>query len=353
MGKNYMSMEELAGKIKISRQTLSAIINGTWKEKRISEATYKRTMALIDQLGYVPHSSARHLSKKKKDTIGMIYHGNFFSHISKAVQFLNNYLYKEHIPVSLKMTSSLALKESVKELLGERIGKIIIINTFKDLADRIIEENITPYLQKVPTIIYNYHFDYEKEKEYQNILLEHGISLIGFSRLKIYTEFFRSIQKCHFTTLFIERDIYNRLKNCDVKEALFSQFLTIHPYNQPDREEMGFNEFLVGKSLGQLLLPLLPTGEKTVIVTDGDMVAEGLADLLVDNGIKIPDQVGILGFDNLNATGYFKIPLTTIHVPVKEMISNLVLLLKNQKDTEAKAYISDSKIIYRDSLVLE
>lgn len=346
-------MEELAGKIKISRQTLSAIINGTWKEKRISEATYQRTMTLIDQLGYVPHSSARHLSKRKKDTIGMIYHGNFFSHISKAVQFLNNYLYKEHIPVSLKMTSSLALKESVKELLGERIGKIIIINTFKDLADRIVEENITPYLQKVPTIIYNYHFDYEKDKEYQNILLQHGISLIGFSRLKIYTGFFKSIRKCRFTTLFIENDIYNRLKNCDVKDELFSQFSSIHAYEQPDREEMGFNEFLVGESLAKQLLPLLPSEEKAVIVTDGDMVAEGLADYLAGHGISIPAHVGLLGFDNLNATKYFKIPLTTIHVPVKEMINNLVLLLKNKSDTGAKAYISDSKIIYRESLVLE
>ncbi len=348
-----MSMEELAGKIHISRQTLSAIINGTWKEKRISQATYQRTMTLIDQLGYVPHSSARHLSKRKKDTIGLIYHGNFFSHISKAIQYLNSYLYKEQIPVSLKMTSSLALKESVKELLGERIRKIIIINTFKDLADRIVEENITPYLQKVPTIIYNYHFDYEKDKEYQNILLQHGISLIGFSRLKIYTEFFKNIQKNHFTTLFIEKDIYNRLKNCDAEEVLFSQFSTVHSYEQPDREEMEFNEFLVGESLGKKLLPLLTSGEKTVIVTDSDMVAEGLADFLVKNGVEIPGETGLLGFDNLNASGYFRIPLTTIHVPVKEMIENLVWLLKNKNDTEAKAYISDSKIIYRESLVLE
>lgn len=348
-------MEELAGKINISRQTLSAIINGTWKEKRISEATYKRTLALIDQLGYVPHSSARQLSKSKKDTIGLIYHGNFFSHISKAVQFLNNYFYKEKICVNLKMTSAGALKENIKDLLGERVKKIIIINTFKNLAERLIEENIVPYLQKVPTIIYNYHFDYEKDIEHKNILLQHGISLVGFSRLKIYSEFFQRTQKSPYTNLFIEKDIFNRLKHIDVKEELFSHFSSIHAYEQPDREEMGFNEFLVGESLGTHLFPLLPRSEKTVIVTDGDMVAEGLAIYLTHHGINIPKQVGILGFDNLNATGFFKIPLTTIEVPVKEMINNIIRLLRNEYRhfTGPMEFISDSRIVYRESIIFE
>ena len=80
------------------------------------------------------------------------------------------------------------------------------------------------------------------------------------------------------------------------------------------------------------------------------MVAEGLANFLTKEGIDIPDQLGLLGFDNLNATKYFKIPISTIEVPVKEMTTNVIRLLKYPKSTEAKDYISGSNIIYRKSL---
>ncbi len=351
MSKNYMSMEELAGKIKISRQTLSSIINGTWKEKRISKATYNKTMALIEQFGYVPQSSARQLSKTKDDTIGLIYHGNFFSHISKAVQYLNNYFYTEKVPVNLKMTSSLALKETIKELLGNRVSKIIIINTFDNLAERIIEENILPFLQNIPVIIYNYHFDYEKDEEHRCILLQHGISLVGFSRAKIYTKFFKRLQDSPYTTLFIDENIHYRLINSEFPDKLFSFFKHLHTFQQANREEKEFDEFLVGESLGKQLLPKLPLHEKSVIITDSDMVAEGLANYLTNESIDIPDQVGLLGFDNLNATKYFKIPISTIEVPIREMIANVIWLLKSPKSTKAKDFISESNIVYRKSLI--
>jgi len=352
MGKNYMSMEELAGKLKISRQTLSAIINDTWKAKRISEATYRKTMTLIEKYGYVPHSSAQHLSKTKRDIIGLIYHGNFFSHISKAVEYLNNYLFDEKIAVNLKMTSSGALKETVKELLGERVKKIIIINTYDNLAESIIEENIIPFLQKVRTIIYNYHFDYEKDKKHKNLLLQNGISLIGFSRAKIYTELFSKLKNGHYSQLFIEESFYYRLKRSYVEDRLFSFFNNVQIYKQAEREKFEFNEFLVGQNLGEQLINLLSPTEKTVIITDSDMVAEGLAKFLTNQRIDIPEHVGLVGFDNLNATSYFKLPLTTIDVPVKKMIANVIQLLKEPENTYPIALESDSRIVYRESLIV-
>lgn len=345
-----MSMEELAGKLNISRQTLSSIINGTWKEKRISKATYNKAMILIDQYGYVPQSSARQLSKTDNNTIGLIYHGNFFSHILKAVQYLNNYFYTERVPVNLKMTSSLALKDTIKELLGNRVSKIIIINTFDNLAERIIEDNILPFLQNIPVIVYNYHFDYEKNKNYRSLLLSHGISLIGFSRVKIYTKFFHKLQDSPYTTLFINENIYHRLIDNNFPKKLFSFFKHLHTYQQASREEKEFDEFLVGESLGKQLLPGLANSEKSVIITDSDMVAEGLANILVKEGMDIPNQVGLLGFDNLNAVNYFKIPISTIEVPVKEMIENVIRLLRSPKSTQSGSFISESNIIYRKSL---
>ncbi len=98
-------------------------------------------------------------------------------------------------------------------------------------------------------------------------------------------------------------------------------------------------------------MPKLPLHEKSVIITDSDMVAEGLANFLTNESIDIPDQVGLLGFDNLNATKYFKIPISTIEVPIREMIANVIWLLKSPKSTKAKDFISESNIVYRKSLI--
>jgi DNA-binding LacI/PurR family transcriptional regulator len=51
---------------------------------------------------------------------------------------------------------------------------------------------------------------------------------------------------------------------------------------------------------------------------------------ITELGIRVPEQVSVLGFDNLDSGEYFKIPLTTVHVPAYEIGRRAAELLIRQ-----------------------
>ena len=66
MKAKYYSTSELAKKTGTSRQVISAILNDSWREKRISQATYERISEAMDEIGYVPDRTAISLRKEKE-----------------------------------------------------------------------------------------------------------------------------------------------------------------------------------------------------------------------------------------------------------------------------------------------
>ena len=53
----------------------------------------------------------------------------------------------------------------------------------------------------------------------------------------------------------------------------------------------------------------------TAVQATNDLVAIGAADVLLNQGIKIPEQISVAGFGNILVSEYFRVPLTTIRQP--------------------------------------
>ena len=61
---------------------------------------------------------------------------------------------------------------------------------------------------------------------------------------------------------------------------------------------------------------MLNEGAKpTAIMAVSDLVAIGCADTLIQQGINIPGDVSVIGFGNVLAAEYFRVPLTTVRQP--------------------------------------
>lgn len=69
------------------------------------------------------------------------------------------------------------------------------------------------------------------------------------------------------------------------------------------------------------MLALLENGEKPqrCYFADNDLIALGAMRALISKGYRIPQDVAIVGFDNISATELCDPPLTTIHVPKEYM----------------------------------
>lgn len=71
-------------------------------------------------------------------------------------------------------------------------------------------------------------------------------------------------------------------------------------------------------------------GAPTAVTCYNDLVALGVMQGLRERGIAVPDEVSVIGFDDLNLLDYFPIPLTTVHVPKDEMGRRAATLLLQQ-----------------------
>lgn len=82
----------------------------------------------------------------------------------------------------------------------------------------------------------------------------------------------------------------------------------------------------------------------TAFIADNDMIALGAMKALAEYGVRIPEDVSIIGFDDLPFSAIASPPLTTLRVPKQEMgriaTRRLIQLIKNREDAGIKIEVS-------------
>ena len=82
---------------------------------------------------------------------------------------------------------------------------------------------------------------------------------------------------------------------------------------------------------------LFAASRPSAVICANDNVAIGVLKWLTDNGIGVPDEVSLVGFDNIEASAFLNVPLTTMDVPRKEL-GRLALLLVRERMESGRDY---------------
>ncbi len=94
-------------------------------------------------------------------------------------------------------------------------------------------------------------------------------------------------------------------------------------YGRPFHEEfvyhlpMKFRDYESGYQLGRQIMPLSERPEALFVYND--MAAIGFEQAVLDQGFRVPDDVALVGFDDIERGRYAPVPLTTIHQPTEEI----------------------------------
>lgn len=84
-----------------------------------------------------------------------------------------------------------------------------------------------------------------------------------------------------------------------------------------------------------------------------DIVAYGVLDALIDNGLNVPNDVSMIGFDDIPFSKYLRVPLTTIRQPRYELGKEAAkIILDHMANSEKKIYQKKLPVslIVRDSV---
>ncbi len=289
------TMDDVARDAGVSKSTVSWVLNNTAK---ISAGTRNRVLDTAKRLNYEPNNIARSLTKRKTYTIGVVLEdilNPFFSEVAKGIETaLRNKNY------SMLLTSTDFNRENEMKLTR-------MLTRYK--VDGILITPIRPESKSVAFL---------KEMGIPFFMIncsspDKDINWIETDNVEgacIATKYLLDLGHRHFMclrqmTVDGSRKRYvafeQVLKKAGLKLA--DQVIVSDVHSRIEGYD-AMNRFI--KTNGMDALP-------TAVIAVNDTVAIGAMEALFENEVRVPDDVSIIGYDDIYIAGLVRVPLTTIH----------------------------------------
>jgi LacI family transcriptional regulator len=324
-----ITMTDVAREAGVSLMTVSRVVNN---KDDVSSATRQRVLDIIDNLGYRPSSIARGLVTQRTGTLGLIVPDIDNPFFSGMVRGAEHEAYAEGYSVFLCNTNEDPERErAVLDSLEEKMVDGLIL-----CSSRLVDEDLHRIVARFPAVVLVSRRlskdcvgtvlidDEDGGWQAARHLLESGHRSIGFlagpkvshstrARLKGYRRAMADygaaenpswIEHCSPT---IER-----------VQVAARQMLKAHP-------------------------------ELTGLICHNDLVAIGVLQVCAEDGIRVPEQLAVIGFDDIPVASIVNPPLTTCHVPRHEIGAQAMRLLLEQISDCEQPY---QEIVLRPKLVV-
>ncbi len=337
MGVTIEDVAKLAG---VAVSTVSLALNN---KENVREATRKKVIEAARKLDYYPSSIAKRLALNKTHTIALCAFiardhpsGGFYIPLIQGVMDVvnaNNYSFQ--LDIKGEYQNSSTKREMLTRLAKYRLvdGLIILSHWFfqvKEILD--LEQMNFPY------VVVNGHIlgidvncvemdNFGGAVKVLEYLIDLGHRRIGFitghpdqqssmERIKGFREALRK----------------NRI---DYNESFI--------YTGDFHKKSGYE--------GMRYLLNLPSPPSAVFVANDNMALAAIK-IIKKEGLKIPEDISIVGFDDIEASSQIDPPLTTVRQPLYKMgeeAAKLLFQLLNNKESKPKKIILDTELVIRES----
>lgn len=316
-----ISIKELAEISNVSIATISRVIN---KKGGYSKATEERILKLIESKSYQRNVNARSLRTKKSQTIGVIVPDISNEFFAKIVQSVEKQAIKYNYSVFVCNTDeNIEIeKRQLSNLIGQFVDGIIYIGGGVQLEN-------DSQLFKIPVIYIDRYID---DKE---IYIESDNFHGGYLAAQ---ELIRSGCK----KMVVMKDI-RKISSAYKRYLGFLQAMKDYRMNF-DNKLLCDVTVISHKEAKEKTLELLDSGEVfDGIFATNDTMALGIMMALNERRIKIPNEVKLVGFDNISAAEMAGVPLTTINQN-KQKMGELAVELLMDKILARKSNVRNIKI---------
>lgn len=306
MRRQEISIEDIARTAGVSHSTVSRALRDS---SLISVEVRERIQGLAREMGYTPNAIAQSLQTRQTGTIGLVVTSiadPFWGDVMKGVEEVARV---SHLSVFLSASHNDPKQEMaiIEMFRRRRVDGILvaasrITNNYKKRLERI----------QVPTVLIN------SQAESQNELL-HWVSVDDRKGGQLAVEHLLHLGHRSIGYLGIEnRPRSNRQRLEGYQSSLTSAGMPCHdawvvvmPGGEASLEE--------DVAAGQVALPRLLEAGVTAVFCYNDMLATGVLMACRERGIAVPEQLSVIGFDDIKLASYVTPPLTTIQQPRTEL----------------------------------
>jgi LacI family transcriptional regulator len=299
-----VTLKDIAERAGVSTTTVSRILNGRETGVPIRDETRQKVLAIANELGYVPNLMARALRGSHSSLIGVLAQNIASLFHSQILRGLND----------------AAVNRSYRVFLGQVQRQIDIAINYGSMFEQSHADGILIIGQ------------FEGDQETLDILTQHHRYVVGASdRISrhsfpgVYADSIKGtiLALEHLWNLGHRRILCvtdNRIKDGILRAEIYQQFM----------QEHGIGEYIQVVNTARALQASCDTGVRifanmdemnhpTAIFAGNDSIAIGLMKAAFHSGVKIPEQVSIVGFDDIDFAPFTIPPLTTVRQSGFEM----------------------------------
>lgn len=331
------TMSDVAKRANVSISTVSHVLNGT---APISEEAAGKVIAAVKELHYMPNALARGLRQRQTMVIGLVVpevRNEFYVGCASAVLQAAD---REAYTVLLcDCCYDLQREErSVRALIERRVDGLIFFGGSGD--EGLIR---LAHQSGIAVVLGDRSMD--------------GYSSVEFTNVKAMRKLVKTLYDmgkkrfCYVSEPIEMQNLRERyegflqgLADCGLQNSQHE--LLVEKWLQQEKIETA-RKLIVDQLCRQ------DFSVPDVYITSCDAIAIGIIAGLAAKGLRVPEDVGVVGFDNMAVAAYTNPPLTTVEQNVQRIGEHAFELLHNilsQKTTEPVHVMLESRLILRESV---
>lgn len=335
MGKKNATIVDVAKEAGVSVATVSRVVNGNYPVK---PETKVAVSAAIEKLHYVPNVQARELNQRRSTTIGVVVPSLYNMFFAEVIDGIEAAVRKDKYSLLLNCAQNDPEQEQacIRALVARNVAGLIVIspNTknlqedfYKRLADR------------TPLVFINGYHDIT------------GASYVSNDEAGGMRTALTSLRKLGHERILLVRGSHS--DSYEVKETVYRNFM----------EEQGcLDEKLIldigeGNSVDTVdntadyLLARLPEVRPTAVCCCNDLMAVGALNACKALELSVPEDISVMGFDNISLSRYVAPKLTTMDQNMFQLGENAAaLVVEKIRYGRSKKIVLGNMLIQRESV---
>ena len=318
-----VTIRDVAAGAGVSVATVSRVFNG---KGPIRQETIQRVLDVAAALQYVPHAGARSLSTRSTRTIGVVLpdlHGEFFSEVIRGID-LEARKSGYHVLLSGSHADREEMRAVVQAVRG-LVDGLIVMSPDLD-ADALIDE--VP--RGLPVVLLN-----------AKTAARPSITIDNASGARDVVD--------HLASLGHERIAFiaGPEQNADAEQRRRGFRAGVRAHRIEAVEIAGNFTEDSGHDAGLEILTLRP--RPTAVFAANDSMALGALSAFREAGLGVPEQMALVGFDDIPIARFLDPPLTTVKVPIADLGRRGLQLLLESDGGVSKPSILETSLVVRRS----
>ena len=327
--KRTVTIQDVAKKAKVSVSTVSRVLNG---KSDVASETQERILSVIEDLGYTTNLAARSMRSRKKNLVGLIMPDIAYPFAIEVMKGVNRAIAESEFDLlvyttgDVRKTGRASHEQKYVSLLTNSISDGVIL--VAPVADEL---NVDAPIVSIDPLASNPNYpavhatNYHGAMEAMEYLLGLGHKRIGYISGRAELE-----------------SAARRLKG--YREALEKAGIAI------DEKLIASGDYTTETGIRCTRELLSLENPPTAIFASNDQMAMGVFQVAQELGMRIPDDLSVMGFDNITESKYMG--LTTVDQFISEMgyvATQMLIKIINGTPLEDQTYRMQTKLIVRSS----